>query len=41
MAITEVVTRTGVIYLKTRRTGAVIERGGLIRRFATAQASGR
>lgn len=41
MAIAEVVTRTGVIYLKTRRTGAVIERGGLIRRFTTAQASGR
>jgi hypothetical protein len=36
MAIAEVVTRTGVIYLKTRRTGAVIERGGLLRRFATA-----
>jgi hypothetical protein len=33
MALTEVVTRTGVIYLKTRRTGAIIERGGLIRRF--------
>ena len=36
MAITEVVTRTGVIFLKTRRTGATIERGGLIRRFATS-----
>lgn len=33
MAITEVVTRTGVIYAKTRRTGAVIERGGLLRRI--------
>jgi hypothetical protein len=36
MALTEVVTRTGLIYLKTRRTGALIERGGLIRRFAAA-----
>ena len=36
MALAEVVTRTGVIYLKTRRTGAVIERGGLIRRFVAA-----
>lgn len=36
MAVTEVVTRTGVIYLKTRRIGAVIERGGLVRRFVAA-----
>ena len=36
MAITEVVTRTGVIFVKSVRTGAVIERGGLIRRFVTA-----
>jgi hypothetical protein len=36
MAITEVIARTGVIYLKTRRTGAVIERGGLLRRSAAA-----
>ena len=36
MAITEVFTRTGVILAKTRRTGATIERGGLIRRFATS-----
>jgi hypothetical protein len=36
MALTEVVTRTGVIYVKTRRTGAVIERGGLLRRFVSA-----
>ena len=36
MAMTEVATRTGVIFVKTRRTGAVIERGGLIRRFVTA-----
>ena len=36
MALAEVSTRTGVIYLKTRRTDAVIERGGLIRRFVTA-----
>ena len=35
MAIAEVVTRTGVLYLKTRRTGAVLERGGLIGRFAS------
>ena len=36
MAITEVVARTGVIYVKTRRTGAVIERGGLLHRFVAA-----
>jgi hypothetical protein len=36
MAITEVTTRTGVIFVKTRRTGATIERGGLLRRFATS-----
>jgi len=36
MAIAEVATRTGVIFLRTLRTGAVIERGGLIRRFVTA-----
>ena len=36
MAISEVVTRTGVIFVKTRNTGAVIERGGLIGRFAAA-----
>jgi len=36
MALTEVATRTGVIYVKARRTGAVIERGGLIHRFVTA-----
>jgi hypothetical protein len=36
MAITEVLTRTGVIYAKTRRSGAVIERGGLLRRFVAA-----
>lgn len=36
MAITEVISRTGVIYLKTRRTGAVIERGGLIHRLRAA-----
>jgi len=35
IAITEVLARTGVIFVKTRRTGAIIERGGLIRRFAT------
>jgi len=36
MAISEVAVRTGVIYLKARRTGAAIERGWLIRRFVTA-----
>ena len=36
MAITEVITRTGVLYLKVRQAGAVIERGGLLRRFVTA-----
>lgn len=36
MAITEVVTRTGLIYGKTRRTGATIERGGLRHRFVSA-----
>ena len=36
MAITEVVSRSGVIYAKTRRTGAVIERGGLLHRFLAA-----
>ena len=36
MAITEVVSRTGVIYLRTRHTGAVVERGGLIRRLRAA-----
>jgi hypothetical protein len=35
MAITEVASRTGVIFIKTRHTGATIERGGLIRRLAT------
>ncbi|HEY8727938.1 MAG TPA: hypothetical protein VIL94_00030 [Acidothermaceae bacterium] len=41
MAITEVVTRTGVIFVKTVRTGAVIDRGGLIRRFGTAADAAR
>lgn len=36
MAMAEVATRTGVLYLKTRRTGAVIERGGLLRSPAAA-----
>lgn len=36
MALAEVVARTGVIYVRTRRSGAVIERGGLIRRFVAA-----
>jgi hypothetical protein len=35
MALAEVFTRTGVIYIKTRQTGAVVERGGLVRRFVT------
>jgi hypothetical protein len=36
MAITEVVSRTGVIYAKTRHVGATIERGGLLHRFVSA-----
>ena len=36
MAVAEVVTRTGVICLKTLRSGAVIERGGLLHHFVTA-----
>jgi hypothetical protein len=36
MAMAEVASRTGVLYLKTRRTGAVIERGGLFRSTAAA-----
>lgn len=36
MAMAEVASRTGVLYLKTRRCGAVIERGGLLRSPAAA-----
>jgi hypothetical protein len=36
MAMAEVATRTGVIYLKTRRSGAVIERGGLLHSLRAA-----
>ena len=36
MAMAEVASRTGVLYLKTLRTGAVIERGGLLRSPAAA-----
>jgi len=36
MAMAEVASRTSVLYLKTRRTGAVIERGGLLRSPAAA-----
>ena len=36
MALTEVVTRTSVLYVKARRCGATIECGGLVRRFVTA-----
>jgi hypothetical protein len=36
MALTEVVCRTAVLYVKARRSGAIIERGGLIRRFVAA-----
>jgi hypothetical protein len=36
MALTEVMSRTGVLYVKARRSGATIERGGLVRRFVTA-----
>ncbi|MGP0108002.1 MAG: hypothetical protein ACLPR9_03900 [Acidimicrobiales bacterium] len=31
MAMAEVASRTGVLYLKARRSGAVIDRGGLLR----------
>ena len=36
MAMAEVVSRTGVMYLKARRSGAVIERYGLLRNPAAA-----
>ena len=36
MAMAEVVTRTAGLYLKARRSGAVIERGGLLRSPAVA-----
>lgn len=36
MALAEVTSRTGVLYLKARRSGATIERGGLLHRFVTA-----
>jgi hypothetical protein len=36
MALSEVVCRTSVLYVKARRSGATIERGGLDRRFVTA-----
>jgi hypothetical protein len=36
MAMAEVASRTGVLYLKARRSGAVIERGGLLRSAAAA-----
>ena len=36
MAVLEVAVRTGVLYLKTLRTGAEIPRGGLRQRVATA-----
>ena len=36
MAMAEVASRTAVLDLKTRRTGAVIERGGLLRSAAAA-----
>ena len=36
MAMAEVVTRTAGLYIKTRHTGAVIERGGLLRTLAAA-----
>lgn len=32
MALAEVVSRTGVLYLRTLRSGATIERGGLLRK---------
>ena len=36
MAMVEVVSRTGVLYLRTARSGAVIPRGGLLGRSALA-----
>ncbi|HVB70251.1 MAG TPA: hypothetical protein VND83_01950 [Acidimicrobiales bacterium] len=36
MAMAEVVARTGVVFFKARRTGAIIERGGLLRSRAAA-----
>jgi hypothetical protein len=36
MAMAEVVSRTGVLYLKTVRSGAVVPRGGLVGRSALA-----
>lgn len=36
MAMTEVASRTGVLYLKTRRSGAVIPRGGLLQNRSAA-----
>jgi hypothetical protein len=36
MALAEVVSRTGVLYIKTLRSGAVIPRGGLLHRPAAA-----
>lgn len=36
MALTEVTSRTAVLYLRARRCGATIERGGLVHRFVTA-----
>jgi hypothetical protein len=36
MAMAEVASRTGVLYLKARRSGATIERGGLLRSPAAA-----
>jgi hypothetical protein len=36
MAMAEVASRTGVLYLKARRSGAVIDRGGLLRPLAAA-----
>lgn len=36
MALTEVLSRTGVLYLKARRSGAEIPRGGLVGRLSAA-----
>ncbi len=36
MAMAEVAARTGVVFVRARRTGAVIERGGLLRSRAAA-----
>jgi len=36
MALAEVMSRTGVLYVKARQSGATIERGGVLHRLVTA-----